>query len=468
MNEPLYPLRPVVIIDDEKAWLRSLSLLLERMLGISNLRTCQDSRETMALLEAAPPSLVILDVTMPHVTGEELLGQIQARFPAVPVIIHSGRNQVDIAVRCMKLGAFDYFVKTVEEDRLLSGIRRALERVVLLEENRQLKAHMLQGRLEHPEAFAEIVTGNRSMRAICQYIEAISVSPEPVLVTGESGTGKELVARAIHRLACPDGPWVAVSAAGLDDQVFADTLFGHVRGAFTDARETRAGMVEQARGGVLFLDEIGDLGPASQVKLLRLLQEGEYYPLGCDRPVKAQSRFVFATNRDLEAAMADTSFRSDLYYRLNAHHVHLPPLRERSNDIILLLLHFLEQAALAVRKKVPLLPQELASQLTRYSYPGNVRELRAMVFDAVSRHQEGPLAAGDFPRLAANPPAVPVASVEDTGTLTFPDPLPTLKQISDLLVDEALRRTGGNQTRAARLLGVTRPALGKRLKGRSS
>jgi len=472
MSEPLYPLRPVVIVDDEKPWLRSLSLLLERSLGITNLRTCQDSRAAMTLIAAESPSLVLLDITMPHVTGEELLEQVLTRFPTVPVIINSGRNQIEIAVRCMKQGAFDYFVKTVEEDRLLAGVRRALERDALQEENRQLKAHMLQGRLDHPEAFAGLVTANPAMRAVCQYVEAIAASPEPVLVTGESGTGKELIARAIHRLTCPDGPWVAVSAAGLDDQVFADTLFGHTRGAFTDAREARAGMIERARLGVLFLDEIGDLGHASQVKLLRLLQEGEYYPLGSDRPSKAQTRFIFATNRDLEAAMAAGSFRPDLYYRLSAHRVHLPPLRERRDDIVPLLSHFLAEAAAAMQKKVPTPPPELAALLARYPFPGNIRELRALVYDAVSRHQRGVLSMSSFARLQASLPAVagtPAAapvSADCADGVSFPEPLPTLKEVAELLVDEALRRTDGNQTQAARLLGVTRPALSKRLKNR--
>ena len=196
--------------------------------------------------------------------------------------------------------------------------------------------------------FAGIVTRNRRMQALFQYVEAVAHSPEPLLVTGESGVGKELVARAVHDLAGEDEPWVAVNVAGLDDNHFADTLFGHARGAFTGAEQARGGMIDKAGSGTLFLDEIGDLSAASQVKLLRLLQEGEYYPLGSDRPQKLRARIVVATNVDLAASQAAGQFRKDLYYRLCAHHVHIPSLRERREDLPLLLDHFLEQAAQAM------------------------------------------------------------------------------------------------------------------------
>jgi DNA-binding NtrC family response regulator len=286
-----------------------------------------------------------------------------------------------------------------------------------------------------------------------------------VLITGESGTGKELVARALHALSRPGQPLVAVNVAGLDDNVFADTLFGHARGAFTGADSPRRGMIEAAGGGTLFLDEIGDLSLASQVKLLRLLQEGEYFPLGADQPRQSRARIVVATHQDLAARQAAGSFRKDLYFRLRTHHLHLPALRERKDDIPLLLDHFLETAASELSKKKPTPPPELALLLSTCSFPGNVRELRAMVFDAVSSHQARVLsmesfrrAIGESPTLAmGNAPARsnPFAAVAD---------LPTLSSAVDLLIDEALRRAGGNQTIASRLLGISQPALSKRLK----
>jgi DNA-binding NtrC family response regulator len=306
------------------------------------------------------------------------------------------------------------------------------------------------------------------MQAIFRYVEAISCSREPVLITGESGTGKELVARAIHRLCAPDAPWQAVNVAGLDDNVFADTLFGHVKGAFTSADQPRGGLIEQAAGGVLFLDEIGDLSHASQVKLLRLLQEGEYYPLGSDRARKMNVRVVAATNQELEAKIADNAFRKDLYYRLKAHHVQIPPLRERREDIPLLLDHFLDEAALGLGRKKPALPPALFDLLATYHFPGNVRELRAMVFDALSQHDSGVLSLHRFDQAIGYKPAasgrVQGTGVADDTVLSVSGRFPTLKQTGELLVREAMRRANGNQTQAAKLLGISRPGLIKRLR----
>ena len=240
----------------------------------------------------------------------------------------------------------------------------------------------------HP-AFAEIVTQNPTMHALFRYVEAIARSPQPVLITGETGTGKELMARAVHRLAAPRGDFVAVNVAGLDDQVFSDTLFGHTRGAFTGADRPREGLITRAEDGTLFLDEIGDLAAVSQVKLLRLLQEGTYYPLGADRPRQSRARVVVATNRDVVQDVQAGTFRKDLYYRLRAHHVQLPPLRARRDDLALLVTHCLAKAATALHKPVPTPPLALYQLLHTYTFPGNVRELEAMVFDAVARHQGG-------------------------------------------------------------------------------
>jgi DNA-binding NtrC family response regulator len=467
MNERPYPLDPVLLVDDEPAWLRSLTILLERTLGINNVLTVQDSREVPAVLASLRVSLVLLDITMPYSSGEEVLSGIIENFPETPVIIHTGRNEVDIAVRCMKMGAFDYFVKTVEQERLVGGIRRALAMSELKEENRRLKQGLISQDLKFPEAFSELVTANAEMQAVFRYVEAIAGSREPVLITGESGVGKDLIARAIHRLCTPEGPWQAVNVAGLDDNVFSDTLFGHVKGAFTGADQPRSGLIEQASGGVLFLDEIGDLSQASQVKLLRLLQDGDYFPLGSDRTRKMNVRVVAATNQELETKVAAGGFRMDLYYRLKAHHVHLLPLRERRDDIPLLLDHFLEEAAGRLGKQTPTVPAAIFDLLGTYHFPGNVRELRAMIYDAVSQHNSGVLALRRFDKAIGGqlPPsaATPDANAPAGELLSFSARLPTLKQSGDLLVREAMRRANGNQTQAAKLLGISRPALIKRL-----
>jgi DNA-binding NtrC family response regulator len=465
MSSTPYPAFPVLLVDDEVAWLRSLKLTLQRAAGVTNVLTCQDGREALDLVAKHGVGLVLLDLTMPHVSGEEILARIAAEHPQVAVIVISGLNQVDTAVRCVKGGAFDYFVKTAEEDRIVAGVVRAVRMLELQGESRNVTAHLLSGKLQHPEAFAGIVTRSRAMLTTFAYVEAVARSTQPLLITGESGTGKELVAVAAHALSGRSGPLVTVNVAGLDDAVFADTLFGHVRGAYTGADQPRRGMIEEAAGGTLFLDEIGDLSVASQVKLLRLSQEGEFFPLGSDRPKRLQARLVVATHQDLAARQAEGSFRRDLYHRLHTHHVRLPPLRERKEDLPLLLEHFLDEAARELGKRKPTAPRQLAQLLATYAFPGNVRELRAMVFDAVSRHTGGVLSTESFRHAIgqagegarASPPPNPFAGLDE---------LPTFREAYELLLEEAMSRSGGNQTVAARLLGVTQSALSKRLKAR--
>ena len=468
MSEELYPWAPILLVDDETSWLRGLSLALSRSLGINNQILCRDSREVLTLLASREVSLVLLDVTMPHLSGEELLVKIGEEYPQLPVIMLTGRSEVDIAVRCTRLGAFDYLIKTDKEERLLSGVRRVLEQGQLQQENLRLQELLMQRQELRREAFRSFDTVSPKMDAIFRYVDAISVSSEPVLITGESGTGKELIARAIHQLSRPDGPLVAVNAAGLDDQVFADTLFGHLRGAYTGAQDARKGMIEEAAGGVLFLDEIGELSAASQIKLLRLLQEGEYFPLGSDQPRKLKARLVFATNLDLDRQQASGAFRKDLYYRLRSHRITMPPLRGRSEDLPFMLSRLLHDAATAMGKKVPAVPPELITLLGNYPFPGNIRELRAMVYDAVSQHSNGILSLRTFKEEMQRGGGVagalrPTTASAESGL--FSDrPLPTIKEIVAALIAEALKRSEGNQSQAARILGISPPALCKRLK----
>jgi DNA-binding NtrC family response regulator len=466
MREKLYPSFAVLLVDDEPAWLRSMPVILERSAGITNVVTCQDSRQALELIETHNVGLVLLDHTMPHLSGEELLRLIAERHPQIVTIVISGLNQLETAVQCMKQGAFDYFVKTVEEDRLISGVLRAIRMLELQQENREVTSHLLSGELSNPQAFSEIITCDRSMQTIFAYLEAVAESPQPLLITGESGTGKELVARAAHRLSGSRGALVAVNVAGLDDTVFSDTLFGHVRGAFTGAEQARRGMVEEAADGTLFLDEIGDLSISSQTKLLRLLQEGEYFPLGSDRPKRLRARVIVATHQDLTAREAAGAFRRDLYYRLRTHSVHIPPLRERKGDIGLLLDHFLDEAARSLGKKKPTPPKELIQLLAAYNFPGNVRELRSMVYDAVSLHKERVLSMESFVKAvtAKGLSLAPLPEHSLRNPFTSLERLPTFTEVIELLVDEAMQRASGNQTIAARLLGVSQPALSKRLK----
>ncbi|HEY5512649.1 MAG TPA: sigma-54 dependent transcriptional regulator [Geomonas sp.] len=466
MTATLYPSFSILLVDDEPDWLYAMSISLERA-GITNILTCGDSRQALQILADNTVGVVILDLTMPYLSGEELLCRVSEEHPEVTVIIVSGLNQLETAVNCMRSGAFDYYVKTAEEQRIIKGVLRAVREQELQRENLEMGRRILYDRLEHPEAFSAIITGDPGMRSIFKYIEAVAASSQPILVTGESGVGKELVVRALHKLSGRKGELVAVNVAGLDDAMIADTLFGHLKGAYTGAAEARSGMVEQAGEGTLFLDEIGDLSLASHVKLLRLLQESEYYPIGSDRPRRMRARVVVATHQDLTTRQAAGQFRKDLFYRLRTHHVHIPPLRLRKGDIPLLLDNFLREASREFGRKKPTLPKELAVLLATYDFPGNVRELKSMVYDAVSVHQGGVLSMETFIHAIGELPAYapPEQAADPAGNPFFRlERLPGFVEVIDLLVGEAVRRAEGNQTIAARLLGVSQPTLSKRLK----
>ncbi len=372
------PENPILLIDDEQPVIDSLSLGL-RSNGIDNLVACTDSREAMSILRGREIELVLLDLTMPHLPGEKLLAAIHEEMPQVPVIVVTGSNDVSAAVECMKAGAVDYMVKAVEESRLVSGVRRAIEIRKLSRDYRRLKEGMLSPHLAHPEIFSGLVTRNSVMMSLFRIVESVAKTAEPILITGETGTGKGLLAAAVHAASGREGTLLEENVAGVNDDMFSDTLFGHRKGAFTDAKEDRAGHVQQAGGGTLFLDEIGDLSIQSQVKLLRLLDTGEYYPLGSDLPRRSAARILVATNHDLAALISEGKFRKDLYYRLSTHELRVPPLRDRKDDLPLLLDHFLDEACAKLEKKKPsVTPQEM-KRLEAYDFPGNVRELRSMV-----------------------------------------------------------------------------------------
>ncbi len=469
MKSTPFPTLPLLLVDDEEQFLQSMSFTLMAE-GINHIIEVQDSRKVNALLSGQDFSVILLDMSMPQLSGWDLLPLIVRDHPDIPVVIVTALNEVETAVECMKGGAFDYLVKPVDDVRLLACVRRAISLSEARHENKVLKDYLLTDKLEHPEVFSEIVTCDKSMRAVFQYIEAIAKTILPVLITGETGVGKELIAKAVHRLSRRQGEFVPVNVAGVDDHFFSDTLFGHKKGAFTGADRDRRGLIEQASGGTLFLDEIGDLHMESQVKLLRLLEERKYYPVGSDMPKLADVRIVVATNRDIESLQKQELFRRDLFYRLRTHHVHLPPLRERKGDIPLLAEHFLEKASKTLGKKKVTPPRELFTLLSAYHFPGNIRELEGMIFDAVSQHKSGVLSLESFKEKIHFVPKgeqVPSGQKEcssGTAEMIFPERLPTIKELEQNLIMETLKRAGGNQTIAAQMLGLSRRALNNRLR----
>jgi len=460
--------KQVLLVDDEERILVTSRLFLQSS-GIDDVQTLSDSSKVLQQLAGGQVAVIVLDLHMPHPSGVELLPIIIHDYPQIPVIIVTADDGIETVVECVKGGASDYLVKPVDSRRLVACVRKALELRNLSNELSDLTQRLLTDRLDHPDAFSAIVTGNKGMRALFQYIEIVAATRQPIMITGETGAGKELVARAIHDLSGCSGEYVALNAAGLDDNMFSDTLFGHKKGAFTGADQAREGLIARAAGGTLFLDEIGDLNELSQVKLLRLLQEHEYYPVGSDFAKKSSARIVLATNRDLPGLIASGKFRNDLYYRLCGHRIHLPPLRERNDDLPLLLDHFLASAAASLGKKKPTPPPELAVLLSLYHFPGNVMELEALVFDAVVRHSSGILSMESFravigdERLAASAGKQQPSGDADPLAAIF-GRFPTVGEIEEYMIGEAMRLAGGNLGAAGKLLGMGRQTLNKRLK----
>jgi DNA-binding NtrC family response regulator len=454
--------KSILVVDDEPSVVSSLCAALKSG-GYVSVIPCQDARKVAGILSKQEISVLLLDLNMPHLSGKDLLPKIREEHPELPVIIISGITEVTLAVECMKQGVFDYLVKPIEKSKLQATVGRALEISELRRENVSLQSHLIGRQLNHPEAFENIVFRSESMRALLLYVESIADTQQTVLIAGETGTGKELIAKAIHRVSGRKGELITVNVAGYDENMFSDALFGHLKGAYTGADHDRPGLIEKAEDGTLFLDEIGDLKIGSQVKLLRLLESKEYYPLGSDAPRRTNARILVATNCDLEEGVEKGVFRKDLYFRLKTHYVYLPPLRERTKDLPALIEHFIQETAAELGKTLPKIPPDLYLLLRSYHFPGNIRELRSLIFDAMSRNRGAVLSLKPVKEVVGSDVAVkPRISKADF----FADAaeLPTIKEATEMLVAEAMNRARDNQSLAARILGITPQALSQRLK----
>jgi DNA-binding NtrC family response regulator len=470
VSEAKYPSAAVLIVDDSPDVVRGYASIL-RGQRVTHVEMCSDSRIVEPFVAQHDVEVVLLDLNMPGIGGEGVLAMLGERRPEVPVIVVTGVDEAETAVRCMKRGAFDYLVKPVSADALLAAVRRAIDVREMRRENESLRQHVLRDELLHPEAFADIVTASRTMRDVFKYLEAVAGTSQPVLITGETGVGKDLIAQALHRLSGRSGRFVAVNISGVDDNVFADTLFGHLRGAFTGADGVRRGLVEQAEAGTLFLDEIGELSIASQVKLLRLVQQHEYFPIGSDEPRHTTARVVVATNRSPRRLLDEGRFREDLYFRLRSHHVEVPPLRARTEDIPVLLRHFTAKAARDLGKPVPQVAPGLLGLLMNYKFPGNVREMESLVYEAVTHHAHGALSPAAFGKAIGAGRIASDAVLQETAGHPADTPfgqvlagltqLPSLRDAEVLIAREALRRANGNQTAAALMLNVSRQTMNR-------
>ncbi len=452
----------ILAVDDNTINLELMHKILEKE-GFNRVFVCSDSRNVLDICKKNEIDIVLLDLKMPYISGEELLPEIRNLFPDIHVIVVTALTDIQTVINCMKSGAFDYVVKPVESQLLLSAIRR-VQRILQLErENQTLRKRAIN--LKNPEIFKEIITRSRNMMDIFGSIESIAPTPWPILVSGETGVGKEMIVHAIHAISKLQGPFVSVNAAGLDDHMFSDTIFGHVKGAYTGADKDKKGLLQNASGGTIFLDEIGDLSISSQVKLLRLIQEGEYMPLGSEKVHYSDARIITATNQDLWSLQRSGKFRKDLNYRLRTHHIHIPPLRERMEDLPVLVEYFVEQAALIQNKDKPKITEQLVRRLKTYFFPGNIRELRSIIFDAVSRNQSKSLSVKMIESKLQDQESdyADRQSGDHDSPIVFPHTLPTLQQMSELLIQEVLKRTNNNQTMAAERIGISQSALSRRL-----
>ncbi len=465
----------IILVDDEQAELDAYSFLLQSM-GLNRITTVKDSRRLISVMENFHTGIVFLDLNMPHKSGKEVLKELKQTYPHIPVIICTANSDIEMAVECLKLGAHDYLVKPINTETFGSALRNALEICALRNEVMTLKGFSFSKQLNDPESFSKITTKNPVMTGLFHYIESIAASGQPVLVLGETGSGKELFARAVHDVSGRPGKFIAVDVSGLDDTLFSDTLFGHKKGAFTGAEKDRTGLIEKASNGTLFLDEIGDLNKTSQVKLLRLIQEDVYYPLGEDNPKRCQARIVTATNRTLNnQGGTEDEFRIDLYYRLSTHLIQIPPLRDRKEDIPLLAAYLADLAAKSMLKEIVTIKKSLLDILSSLPFPGNVRELKTYIYDAVAQCNSGELSEEDIKdRLSMDPFRVLSKSSPESDRdkgISIEEifgQFPTISQLTEYAIDKALEASGNNQSKAAKVLGISKQALNKRLKKRKS
>lgn len=443
--------RSILIVDDEKNIRNGLAMAME-LEGYDTL-TAEDGAAAWALMGKRDVDLVITDLRMPNLSGEQLLQKISAAYPRMPVIILTGHGTIETAVDAMRKGAIDFFTKPVELDRLSLVVKKALSTTDLYAEHERLKAEVAT--LKARNRYERIVGKSQKMVTLMETVAQVAPTRASVLITGDSGVGKELVADAIHELSNRSkGPFIKVHCAALSASLLESELFGHEKGSFTGAISQKKGRFELADGGTIFLDEIGEIDAATQVKLLRVLQEKQFERVGGEKPITVDVRVVCATNRDLLKEIEKGNFREDLYYRLNVVHLDVPPLRERKEDIPLLMTSFLSQFNQENDKNIEGFSNGAKKALLAYEWPGNIRELRNSIESAVVLSRSSVIEVEDLPasiRLA------------DKSTQLSLEVGITLAEAEKQLILSTLVMNGGNKTRAAEILGIGRKTLHRKL-----
>ncbi len=443
----------ILIVDDEQSMCELIQTAM-RIHGIES-RWRTSAQEAFAALKEDEYDAVLTDLKMPGASGLELCERIAANRPDIPVVVMTGFGSMETAIAAIRAGAYDFITKPIEMDMLALTLQRALN-------HRQLqdKVRILSEEVERAGGFGEMIGQSPAMRELCNQLTRIAESEVSVLITGESGTGKEVVARAIHKQSRRrNGPFVPINCAALPDALLESELFGHARGAFTDAKADRKGLFLQAEGGTLLLDEIGEMPLTMQVKLLRALEANTVRPVGGDREVPFDVRVLTATNRDLESAVEEQRFREDLYFRINVVQVDLPPLRARGTDILLLAQHFVKMFRDSSGKQVSGISENAAERLLAYRWPGNVRELRNVIERAVALTCYEKIAVEDLPDKIRDYRGTQVFIGGDDPTELVP-----LEEIDRRYILHVLKTVGDNKALAARVLGLDRKTLYRKLK----
>ena len=444
----------VLVVDDEKNIREGLSAALE--IDGYSVRLAKDGNEGWACIEQGDVDLVITDLKMPGMTGEALLKKIASESPAIPVIVLTGHGSIDSAVDAMRAGAYDFLTKPVNLDRLSFIVKRALSQ-------RELEVHKrrLENELHEKRTFESIIGNNAEMHKVFQVVRRAAESKASVLITGESGVGKELIANALHNLSGRrDKPFIKVHCAALSETLLESELFGHEKGSFTGAANRQRGRFELAHKGTIFLDEIGEINQNVQIKILRVLQDRRFERVGGEETLEVDARIVAATNKNLPDEIAAGRFREDLYYRLNVVEIHVPPLRERKDDIPLLLTSFLAEFARENGKNISGIDEKARAALYAFDWPGNVRQLRNCIESAVVM-SEGPVI-----KLEDLPPGIAQSSHVQSKTAPGSIAIPagsTMAQAEKIIIQETLAHNGGNKSKTADMLAIGRKTLHRKL-----